>query len=139
MLVQEGKIMCTSKTPEIILNPEGIVRIKGRWMMENNVTFSKELSDWYDTYISDLNEINAIDIHLEYFSCFNLGILISLLRKILCIKLIPSDLPVNWYYEEGDEEILDLGENISSVLGTPFNFILISDNKSSADLSKIQA
>lgn len=133
---REGNISGTGKTPEIVLTPEGIVRIKGRWMMENNAHFSGELADWYDNHIFDRYEISAIDINLEYFSSFNTGIFTSLLRKILCSKMIHRQLPVNWYYEEGDEDILDLGEYISSSLGTPFNFILLSDKETTTDLLK---
>lgn len=138
MLIQGGKILSTAKTPEIILNPEGIIRIKGRWMMENSDVFSRILSDWYDAYIFNLPEITAVDIYLEYFSSLNLVILISLLRKFLCIKLMHKELPINWYYKEGDEDILDLGEYISSILGAPFNFIKISDNKYSSNYTKVQ-
>jgi hypothetical protein len=139
MLVHgEGKILSSEKTPEIILTREGTVRIKGRWMMGHSAAFSKALSDWYDTYIFDLHEINAIDVYLEYFSGFNLGIMISLLRKLSCIKLVHREQPINWYYEEGDEDILDLGEYVSSVLGTQFNFIMISDKKSPVDISTLQ-
>ena len=34
---------------------------------------------------------------------------------------------INWYYEEGDEDILEKGEYISSVLNIPFNYIMIGD------------
>jgi hypothetical protein len=129
MLTGKGMIFSTAKTPEIVLNSEGIIRIKGRWMMENSAPFAKELSDWYDAYIFEQSDINAIDVRLEYFSSFNLGILISLLRKIIFSQLILGNLAVNWYYEEGDEDIMDLGEYISSVLGIQFNFVMISEKK----------
>jgi hypothetical protein len=41
--------------------------------------------------------------------------------------LINKKYSVNWYYEEGDEDILEKGEDISSALDIPFNFIMISD------------
>jgi hypothetical protein len=138
MLAQEKKISATARTPEIILNPEGIIEIKGRWMMENIADFSKALSDWFDAYILNLPEVTSIDIHLEYFSGFNSAILISLLRKILGIKLMYNGLIINWYYEEGDQDILELGEYISSVLDTPFNFIMISENKYRIKHFKVQ-
>jgi hypothetical protein len=138
MLVQEKKISATAKTPEIILNPEGIIMIKGRWMMENIADFSKALSDWFDTYVLNLPEVTAIDIHLEYFSGFNSAILISLLRKISGISMMHKELIINWYYEEGDQDILELGEYISSVLDTPFNFIMISDYKHRIKYLKVQ-
>jgi hypothetical protein len=65
-------------------------------------------------------------------------ILISLLRRILCVNLMHRELPINWYYSEGDDDILDLGKYISSVLGKTFNFILISDNKFPIDAAKLQ-
>ena len=138
MLIQGAKILSTAKTPEIILNSDGTIRIKGRWMMENSASFSKVLSDWYDEYIFNLPEITAIDVYLEYFSGLNLVILISLLRKILCVKLIYNEIPVNWHYEEGDEDILELGEYVASVLGTTFNFIIISDIKCPFNHMKVQ-
>jgi hypothetical protein len=32
----------------------------------------------------------------------------------------------NWYYEVGDEDILERGEYFSSILDVPFNFIKVS-------------
>jgi hypothetical protein len=138
MLLQGKKILSTGKTPEIILNPDGIIRIKGRWMMENIADFSKALSDWFDAYIFNLPEITSIDIQLEYFSGFNSAILISLLRKILSNKLMHKELIINWFYEEGDEDIHELGEYISSVLETPFNFIMTSDKKVQNEYIKVE-
>jgi hypothetical protein len=132
MLTQGEKILSTARTPEIVLTTDRVIRIKGRWMMENSSGFTKALSDWYDTYIFDQPEVSAIDIHLEYFSGVNFFILISLIRKILCVKLIHRELPINWYYEEGDEDILELGNYISSYLGTTFNYIEIPDDKNLA-------
>jgi flagellar biosynthesis protein FliQ len=39
--------------PEIILNPEGLIIIKGRWMNGNMVSFVKPVFDWVDTYVCD--------------------------------------------------------------------------------------
>jgi hypothetical protein len=36
---------------------------------------------------------------------------------------------INWYYEDGDEDILEQGEYISTTLEIPFNFIMTSDYK----------
>jgi hypothetical protein len=38
-------------------------------------------------------------------------------------------LMINWYYEEGDEDIPEKVENISLHLDMPFNFIRINDTK----------
>lgn len=136
MLIQGEKILGTAKTPEIILSPDGIIIIKGRWMMENSDNFSKILSDWYDTNIFDLPEITAVNVFLEYFCSLNLVVLITLLRKMLGGKLMQKELTINWFYEEGDDDILDMGEYISSKLGAPFNFIMVSEKKYSHGYTK---
>jgi hypothetical protein len=132
MLITGGKITSTAKTPEILLSPEGVIRIKGRWMMQNNARFSRALSDWYDTYIFEQGDISAIDIHIEYFSGTNFHLLISLLRRFLYSRFTGYEIPINWYYDEGDEDILDLGEYFSTALGKTFNFIMIPNKKISS-------
>ena len=52
--------------------------------------------------------------------------LISLLRKIESLKQINKKYIINWYYEEGDEDILEKGEFFIEV-NMPFNFIEIYD------------
>jgi hypothetical protein len=137
MLVAGGKISSTAKTPEIMLSPEGVVRITGRWMMQNNARFSKALSDWYDEYVFEQSDISAIDIQIEYFGGTNFHILISLLRRFLYNSFTGYEIPINWFYEEGDEDILDLGEYFSSSLGKPFNFIMIPNRNNSPATSQI--
>ena len=96
--------------------------------MSGNVTeFTKQLKDLIDEYICNPAELTSVDVYLEYFDEINLGIYFSLFRKIESIKLKNKKYMINWFYEEGDEDILEKGENISSALDIPFNFIMISD------------
>ena len=44
---------------------------------------------------------------------------------VLFYRLKNKKFMVNWYYDEGDEDILEKGEYISSVVEVPFNFIMI--------------
>jgi hypothetical protein len=139
MSIQDNCISETTKTPGIMLNPEGVIKIRGRWMMENIADFSRKLSSWFDTYACDPPEISCIDINLEYFNGFNSGLLISLLRKVLFINRTNKWLIVNWYYDEGDEDILELGEYLSLILEKPFNFIMVTDSKNSRDYIQVSA
>ena len=138
MLLADNKILRTEKTPEISYNPDGIITIKGRWLMDYNSEFSKALSDWFDTYIFNSTEIVAINISLEYINGFNSATLIALLRKILFIQLSGNKLIINWFYEEGDEDIYGLGEYISDILETPFTFKKSSFSKPLLEYPNIQ-
>ena len=120
-------ISATKCTPAISFNPEGIIKIKGRSMSGNVTEFSKQVEDWVDEYICDPADLTCVDFFMEYLDGINLKIYISLLKKITSISLKNKKYIINWYYEEGDEDILERGECISLVLDIPFNFIKICD------------
>ena len=123
----EKIILSTKNTPEISLNPDGIIKIIGRSMNGNVSEFSEQIENWVDEYITNPPELTCVDIYLEYFNEINLKIYYSLLRKIESIKLKNKKFIINWFYEEGDEDILEKGEKISIALDIPFNFIMILD------------
>ena len=89
--------------------------------------FSRQIESWIDEYICDPADLTCVDICLEYFNEINLYFYISLLKKIESVRLKNKNFIINWYYEEGDEDILEKGENISFILNIPFNFIKIHD------------
>jgi len=127
MSVNELRILHTKDTPEIILNPDGMIRIVGRSMFADVNDFTKQLEVWIEEYICDPADITCVDFHLEYLSSNNQKFYITLINKIKPIKIKNKKYTINWYYDEGDEDILEKGEFISSVVEIHFNFIMISD------------
>jgi len=123
----EKKILSTKNTPEINLNPDGIIKITGRSMNGSENDFAGQIEDWVDEYLNNPAEHTCVEIYLEYFNEINLKIYYTLLRKIETINKKNKKYTINWYYEEGDEDILEKGEKISIALNIPFNFIMIDD------------
>ena len=66
--MNELRIEATKSSPEILLNPAGMIRIRGRSIHENTLEFYKPVEDWVDTYVTDPPEITCIDMNLEYFN-----------------------------------------------------------------------
>ncbi|MGB8490394.1 MAG: DUF1987 domain-containing protein [Bacteroidales bacterium] len=120
------KIEATKNSPEVMLDPEGFIRIKGRSIHENILNFFLPVQDWIKEYINLPAEVTCVDITLEYFNSASAKLMIQILQRISRVKLKNKKFIVNWYYEEGDEDILERGQYFSSVLNMPFNFILIS-------------
>jgi hypothetical protein len=127
MNIDSKKIESTKGTPEITLNSEGFIRIKGRSMNVNMTEIFKQIEDWLDLYISNPADETCFDIYLEYLDTTNLNFYITLLKKVEFIKLKNKKFIINWYYEEGDEDIIEKGEDISSILNLPFNFIMLHE------------
>jgi len=123
--MEELKISPTKNTPEIILNPEGIIKIRGRSIHENVADFFTPVEDWVSLYIKTPSEVTCVDINLEYFNSASAKVFIHILQKITYVSLKHKKFIFNWYYEDGDEDILERGEYFSSILDVPFNFIKI--------------
>jgi hypothetical protein len=131
MNLLKKKIQPTKSTPEISLNPNGMIRIKGRSMIGNILDFGRQVDDWIEKYLDNPADLTCVDFYLEYLNTNNLKFYISLLQKIETVKMKNKKLMVNWYYEEGDEDMIEKGEYISSVLDVPYNFIMLSEPENS--------
>jgi hypothetical protein len=124
--MEELRIPPTKKTPEIMLNPDGIIRIKGRSIHEDVADFFVPVEDWVTQYIISPAEVTCVDMSLDYFNSASAKVFIHLLQKVTYVSLKHKKFIFNWYYEDGDEDILERGQYFSSVLDVPFNFIKIS-------------
>ena len=80
---------------------------------------------WITKYIQDPSEVTIVDLNLEYFNSSSAKVIVHLLQKISYVTLKHKKFIFNWYYEEGDDDILERGEFFSTVLDAPFNFIKI--------------
>jgi hypothetical protein len=123
--MEELKFAPTKTTPEVILNPEGIIKIRGRSIHENAADFFVPVEQWISGYILAPADLTCVDMSLEYFNSASAKIFISLLQKITYVTLKHKKFVINWYYEEGDEDILERGEYFASILDVHINLLKI--------------
>jgi hypothetical protein len=120
-------ILPTRDTPEYLLYPEGIIKIKGRGLFGSNYVLNKEITTWIEEYIKNPAEITYVIIAFEYLNSFSTLILVNILKDLSKVALQSGKLDIKWYYEEGDEDLLERGEYISSMISIPIKFSLISN------------
>jgi hypothetical protein len=121
--MEELRISPTKSSPEIILSPDGIIKIMGRSIHENVAEFFESVEDWVADYIKVPADLTCVDMNLEYFNSASAKVFIHLLEQIKHVSLKNKKFIFNWYYEDGDDDILERGEYFSSILDVPFNFI----------------
>jgi hypothetical protein len=124
-VMQELKIQPGKNSPEIILNPDGIIKIRGRSIHENVIEFFEPVDCWITEYVKKPAAVTVVDINLEYFNSASARMMIMLFQKITHVTLKNKKFIFNWYYEDGDEDILERGEYFAVVLDIPINFIKI--------------
>jgi hypothetical protein len=130
MNIEEVNILPTNKTPEILLNPEGIIKIKGRAIDESRTKFSDQIMTWIDAYLLNPAKSTEVIIALEYLNSFNSIILASILKKLSQVNQQSKKLVIKWYVEEDDDDLLERGEYISSTFNIPIEFIKTDNIKS---------
>ena len=127
MVTDELHILPTNKTPEFIFSPEGIIKIRGRGLYGSQTEVPEQITNWIDAYLRNPAETTDVIIAFEYLNSFSTTILASILKKLTQITSQTKKLFIQWYYEEGDEDILERGEYISSTFDIPITFIM-TDN-----------
>jgi len=111
------------KTPEISFNADGKIRISGRSIPEDATKFYDDLFEWVYYFCQDPPESTTVDIELEYFNSGSSKALLHILRALKEVVNKGHKLTINWYYEEGDDDIMERGEYYESILEVKFNFI----------------
>jgi len=127
--MQNLEITGTAKTPSILFNSEtGILEIKGRSIPENAIDFFKPLVDWLEDYTKATKDVTQTNIQLEYFNTSSSKCILDIFKKLESInKQDNSEVIINWYYEEDDEDMLEAGEDYQSILKIPFKMIEIEE------------
>jgi hypothetical protein len=108
----------TKYSPRIDLDPIGVIRIQGRSIIEDPLTFYQPVLRWVKCCTF---ETLKMEIMLEYMNTSSTKQLFSLLNMILDNRSIKS-IYINWYYEKGDEDILEMGREIESLIKIPFDY-----------------
>ncbi len=112
----------TKRTPFVSLDPSGKFKIRGRSIQENPSGFFEPLITWIRSYIGSYPDTITLDIELEYFNSGSSRYILDILD--LLRKEIPQgELTINWYFEYGDDDLLERGQYYESILNVKFNFI----------------
>ena len=119
------KLEGTKKTPEVTLDPSGKIRLGGRSIPEDASKFYEDILSWVMEYCSSPKDMTKVEIELEYFNSGSAKYVMQILRELSEIRNNNKELIVNWYYEEGDDDILERGEYYASILNIDINFIEI--------------
>jgi hypothetical protein len=116
-------IESSKKTPEVSFNLDGRIRISGRSIPEDATKFYDSLYEWIYYYCQNPPDATTVDVALEYFNSGSSKSILHILRALVDISKKGHKLTINWYYEEGDDDIMERGEYYESILEIKFNFI----------------
>jgi hypothetical protein len=102
---------------------QGIFEFAGKSRPENAIDFFEPVFNWFDNYISNPNPITVITFKLEYYNSSSAKVLLRLLVRFEQLMERGHEVKVHWFYRLNDEDILESGEDFSTLVNVPFEFI----------------
>ena len=116
------------KTPTIEFNSgSGYLLIRGRSIPENSIEFYKGLIEALETYNNEPQSNTKVDIQLEYFNTSSSKCILDVFKKLEAINSGNSEVVINWYYEEDDEDMLEAGEDYQAIINVPFKMLEVEE------------
>ena len=122
----------TEFTPKVHFNPENSTfEMSGFSRPENVMGFFRPIIKWLEEYNEKVLSLNTdyskhlltLNFKMTYFNSASSKFLLDILLEFMKFMSKGSEIEVNWYYEDGDDEIQESGEEMSDMLGYPFKFI----------------
>ncbi|MBL4670229.1 MAG: DUF1987 domain-containing protein [Flavobacteriales bacterium] len=114
----------TLKTPTISFDEiNNYLLIEGRSTLENPAKFYKPLISKLEKLEKSSSREMKIDFKLEYFNTTSSIAILDVLKRLQSLNK-DKEIVINWSYDEGDEDILEIGEDYSSILKFPFNLVI---------------
>ena len=122
------KLEGSAKTPTVNFDSsKGTLELKGRSIPENSIEFYKPLNDWIDAYAGSPQYSTIVDIKLEYFNTSSSKCILDLFKQLEKLNEKNTQVKVNWYFEEDDEDMAEAGEDYQAIIDLPFEMIEVEE------------
>ena len=129
-------IDATVNSPRIILDPDkNTFEFSGESRPENVRNFYLPVLEWLETYTKDQSglkedqrtpELNCL-FNFEYFNSTSAKYILDIFKSLNALHTLGINLEIKWLYEEDDEDMLEVGEEMSRMSKLKFEYV-ISDN-----------
>ena len=126
MALQNLIIEPTKKTPWIVFEP-GRILIVGRSISENPAEFYRPLHEWVINYVNESPRMTTVQLGFEFINTTSIKWLYAILKELGRIPSMSTRAKISWFYEEGDEDMCDLGFILRSLVTCPFHITEVDD------------
>jgi hypothetical protein len=114
----------TRITPLIFFDPNrGLLELRGKSSPENSIQFYEGLISAIEVFAQESSRGLVANFKFEYFNTSSSKCIFDIFRKILILKERGLHISINWYFDEGDDDMQEAGEDYSDLLGVEFNYI----------------
>lgn len=114
------------RTPWVVLEP-GRLFIMGRSIPENPSLFFRPIYEWVLEYAKNDTHRTKIEFGFEYINTASTKWIYSILKELGEMVDPRENLSIRWYYEEGDDDMGDLGNMLCSLIECSYSVIEVGE------------
>ena len=122
----------TGNSPRIVLDPENkLFEFSGESRPENVRKFYLPILEWLESYTREQEKMNGTErsnglqcqFNFEYFNSTSAKYILDIFKSLNAISALGIDLDIKWLYEEDDEDMLEVGQEMSRMSKLTFEYI----------------
>ncbi len=118
----------TKHTPDVLLET-GKIKLTGRSVPADPELFFKPIYNWVESYVNRGLTDTILELDFEYINTASTKWVFNLLKLLGSDGSASEKLKVTWCYENGDDDMYDLGLIFQSLVPTKFKFIETPENR----------
>lgn len=114
------------RTPVIDFKTNGIFEMSGKSYPHDSIDYYKPIVNWLEKYSNEPDKLTTFNINIEYLNTGSTKVMSDIFRILKDLHFSKkSNVVINWFYDEDDEEILKSGQLFKDIFNLPFNLIEI--------------
>jgi hypothetical protein len=116
----------TLNSPRIILDPAaGVFEFSGESRPENVRSFFAPVMEWLEEYAGGSPSPGTFVFNFDYFNSTSAKYILDIFKILKSISDKIGKLTIQWLYEEDDEDMYEVGMEMSRMSGLTFKYVKI--------------
>jgi hypothetical protein len=117
----------TRISPEVVINAKDkIFLMKGRSSPENAVMFYDQIKSGIKNYFQKEQKL-SVHFMFEYFNTSSSKSIFEVIKLLKKFQSIGKEITFFWVYEEGDDDMLETGEDYADLLDVDMTLLEIDE------------
>ena len=98
----------------------------GRSIPDNPTEFYRPVYDWISDFVNNNTHKTKIDLGFEYINTSSTKWIFTILKELSEMKNLAEYADITWYYEQGDDDMCELGFILRSYVDCPFLLVEVN-------------